>query len=225
MNKRNLVIFAAIWLLLLSLAPITVISNSNMDRVWVNKVLTVNFFQRILGLAAYTLLFVQVVLGSNMNFWRKHLGGNALKIHISNGLLTYTVVLLHPLAWVVITYFARSRFDPYFPFIDICLLCKSTQEWMINFGRLAFWSVTIAVTAGLLRGYNRFMVSHWRKFHHFNYLAFIFVFVHSIGMGSDVGTIPFSLFHGPAAVIVGLLILRRIIKASVSLVRSNKGLD
>lgn len=205
MNKEQrtkILIFCLIWLVFFSVGSITVYLNSNISLVFSKKVVTVNFFQRILGLTAYSLLFVQIILGAFMPFWRKQFGSIALNIHITNGLIAYTLVVLHPLMWVLINYLVRSKIDPYFPFIDVCLLCKNWQEWVYNFGRIGFWFITIAVTAGLFRGYNRFMALNWRKFHYLNYVAFISLYVHSLGIGSDVGTMPFTLIHGPALFIV-----------------------
>lgn len=148
----------------------------------------INLLQRITGLTAFVLLFIQIVLGSNMDFWRAKFGSIALKIHITNGLLAYFFILLHPTLMIAFRYFLYGKIDPYYVFTDFCVLCEKPYDYYINFGRLALLSVTIAVFAGLFRGANLWMRKNWRKLHILNYLAFYFVSIHSYNIGADSST-------------------------------------
>lgn len=148
----------------------------------------INLLQRITGLTAFVLLFVQIILGSNMDFWRAKFGSIALKIHIANGLLAYLFIFLHPTLMIAFRYLLYQKIDPIYVFTDACILCDGVYEYYINFGRLAFISVTIAVFAGLFRGYDKFMRLNWRKFHMLNYLAFYFVSIHAYNIGTDSST-------------------------------------
>jgi len=208
MNK-NKIIFYLIWLALLSLAPITILYNSPLSYILMNKGTIASGIQRLFGLWVFTLMFVQIILGSYMTRWTEKLGGWIFKFHIFEGVLIYFLILVHTFSFAVIRYFMGRGFDPFYIYADVCLLCDKAPEWYYNFGRLAFWSVTIAVFAGLFRTMTPFLRVHWKKFHILNYVAFLLVGAHSFFLGSDIGTFPFSLIHAPSLFIVtGILIFK-----------------
>lgn len=169
---------------------------------------TINLLQRITGLTAFALIFIQIVLGSNMDYWKSKFGTWPLKIHTTNGLIAYTFIFLHPLLMVLYVYSYSSNFDPFYVYTDVCLLCDGTYEYYINFGRLAFLSATVAVTAGLFRGANLWMRQNWRKLHILNYFAFYFVSIHSYNVGTDSATNIFQFLFWMAQIVVAGSILK-----------------
>ena len=187
MSKKT--IFYLLWILLLSLGPITVIRNSTG--------FSINFVQRIVGLLAFTLLFVQIILGSFMEKLIEKLGGWIFKFHVTEGVIAYLLILVHPLLFT---------FDPFYVFFGFS---SQGAEFYYSFGRSAFWLVTVAVIAGLLRT-QPWLQNNWRKFHILNYVAFFLIWFHSFKVGTDIGTFPFSFFHGPALVIVSSIVLYRL---------------
>lgn len=201
MNK-NKITFYIIWLGLLSLAPITILNTSSLTLILSSYPGMVNAVQRLFGLWVFTLMFVQIILGSFMTKWTEKFGGWVFKFHIFEGILIYFLILAHTFSFVVFNYLVGHGFDPFYVYADVCLLCSNRFEWYYNFGRLAFWSVTIAVTAGYFRTISPFLRVHWKKFHRFNFAAFLLVGIHSLFVGSDIGTFPFSFIHAPALVIV-----------------------
>ncbi len=208
MNK-NKIIFYLIWIFLLSLAPVTILSNSPLSYLLLSKNTMVGGIQRLFGLWVFTLMFFQIVLGSFMAKWTEKLGGWVFRFHIFEGILIYSLILIHTFSFVVIQYFSGKGFDPFYVYMDVCLLCGKIPEWYYNFGRLAFWFITIAVFAGLFRTLSPFLRVHWKKFHILNYIAFLLVGVHSLFVGSDIGTLPFSIIHAPSLVIVvGILVFK-----------------
>jgi predicted ferric reductase len=79
----------------------------------------------------------------------------------------------------------------------------------LNFGKLAL----LFITTGVLVGYFRtkpFLRRNWRKLHILNYLAFIFVAVHSWNLGTDVKSFPFVATFFLANVVVNALIIRKL---------------
>lgn len=170
----------------------------------------INLLQRITGLTAFALLFIQLVVGSNMDYFRSKLGEKALKIHIVNGILTYLFILLHPLLMVLMMYVGYSKLDPFYVFVDICVLCDGIYEYYINFGRLAFLFTTIAVFAGLFRGVNMWMRKNWRKLHILNYFAFYFVSIHSYNIGSDSSDPLFTYIFWTAQIVVLVSVVKKL---------------
>jgi len=173
---------------------------------------TINLFQRITGLTAFVLLFIQLIFGLNMDFFRSKLGRNALKFHIVNGILTYCFIFLHPLLMVFAMYVGYSSLDPFYVYTDFCLLCDGMYEHYINFGRLAFLFITIAVFAGLFRGVNMWMRKNWRKLHTLNYFAFYFVSIHSYNIGSDSLNKIFIYLFWTAQIVVLMFILKKFVE-------------
>lgn len=209
MNKSK-VIFFVFWIALLSLAPITIYFNGLYTPL--------NTIQRLTGLWVFTLLFIQIILGSFMTRITEKLGGWIYKFHIFQGLLAFILILVHMASYVYILYSFGKPFDPFYVFIDVCLLCENKLEYYLNFGRLAFWFITLAVFAGLFRTLHPFLRVHWRKFHVLNYFAFFLVGVHSLFVGSDIGTFPFSIIHGPSLLVAtGILVVKA--KSAISFLK------
>jgi len=197
MSKKT--IFFLIWLFLLSLGPITVLRNSTG--------FSINFLQRMVGLLAYTLLFVQIILGSFMQRLTEKLGGWIFRFHITEGIFTYVLVLAHPLLFV---------FDPLYIYLGFS---SQKAELYYSFGRSAFWLITLALLAAKLRTHP-WLQNHWRKFHILNYVAFFLIWFHSLKVGTDIGTFPFSFFHGPSLIIVLGIVLYRLFSYFKSLFTS-----
>lgn len=144
-----------------------------------------------------------------MEFWTNKLGGWIFNFHINEGIAVYALIILHPITFMIFNHFIGKGWDPFFVFTDFCVLCKTNIDLFYTLGRLSFWLLNVSVWAGLLRMSTPFMRVNWRKFHILNYVIFLLIGVHSIGIGTDVGTPPFSFFHGPAlAVVTGIIIYK-----------------
>jgi predicted ferric reductase len=164
----------------------------------------------MIGLWAYTLLFVQIIIGAFMDRWIEKYGPWVLKFHVFEGILIYTLIIIHPLLFTVFYYLVGRGFDPFYAYLDVCVLCDGLTEYYYNFGRVGIWFLTIGVFAGLFRTVNPFMRMHWRKFHILNYVAFLLIFIHSLTLGTDVGTSPFQLLHLPSGVVILAVIIWKV---------------
>ena len=160
----------------------------------------VNLIQRITGLAAFFLITLQIFLSSNRKY---------IKYHMLNGILAYTFVFIHPVLMVVSNYLFSSNFDPFYVYVDACVMCNGTYEYYVNFGRIAFYSVTIAVIAAKLRNINTWLKNNWRKLHLLNYIAFYAVSIHAYNIGTDFSkTIFIYLFWICQLVVLYTLVLK-----------------
>lgn len=166
-----------------------------------NNLEIVNLLQRITGITALFLITLHIYLGSSKKF---------LKFHMWNGILAYTFILIHPLLLIVYKYLYISKIDPFYVFTDVCLLCDGKYEYLINFGRLAFYFLTIGVLASYFRNINDWLKINWRKLHILNYFAFYFVSIHSYNIGTDATTKLFLIFFWACQVIVATVIIKKI---------------
>ncbi len=208
MNKYK-IIFYALWLLLVSLGPIAVLTNSPLATLPGHTALIINVLQRIIGLITFTLLFIQLILGSFMPYWTQKFGGWIFNFHITEGILIYCLIFAHPILFMFYRYSIGQGLDPFFIFTAVCVFCHTKLDLYYTLGRVAFWFINISVLAGLFRTATPFLRVHWRKFHVLNYFSFLLIGIHSLMLGTDLGTTPFSYFHGPSLVIVtGILLYK-----------------
>ena len=163
-----------------------------------NRIIFINLLQRSTGLIALGLLTLQIYLGAN----RKK-----INIHMINGILAYTFVFIHPITYLIYRYFAMGKIDPFYVFVDVCVLCQGAYEHYFNLGRISFYLVTIAVIAVKFRNISKWLKTNWRKLHILNYLAFYFVSFHSILIGTDSKK-PFFLIY---FVLLQIIVLSSII--------------
>ena len=205
------ILFFVIWVGLLTLGPITIYLNTPIANLTMSPSAIANSLQRILGLTAFTLLFAQLLLGVSMDKAKKYFGDWVYNFHIIQGILIYFLVILHGLSFVYFNYVIFQRFDPFYIFVDVCVLCASQLDHYYNFGRVGFWFLTIAIFAGLFRGFNLWMRQNWRRFHYLNYLAFLFLGLHAYFVGTDTLTTPYKYFYFLSMSLVILITIKKLI--------------
>lgn len=191
---RGRIIFLLLWFLVLLPGPITALKLTPLASISNNQILLTNFFQRVVALVAFPMLFVQIILGSFMTRFTEKLGGWALKFHLLQGATIYSLVVLHPLLFVLMNFKARGVIDPFYVFTELCVLCSSRQELWYTLGRVSFWLITLAVVAAKLRNQPWWRV-HWRKFHILNYFTFFLIATHAWFSGTDVWEPPFVVLY------------------------------
>lgn len=199
-NRKK--IWYILWVLIILIGPITVFRNTQFTQISSNPVLLLNYFQRITGLLAFSLLFIQIILGALMSKWVQILGAKAYRLHITQGLLTYAFIFIHPIFYYFISYQVVGKI--------MLLPDRSIEvEFWIGFGRVAFTLLTIAVVVGYFRT-KSFFRRNWLKIHVLNYISFFLVAVHSWNVGTDTLTLPFIWFFWFALGAVSLSIVYRV---------------
>lgn len=203
--KWNL--FLIFWLLLLLSGPITVLKNT-FPSTLADPIVIANLFQRITGLLAFTLIFIQIVLGAFLGGWTQVIGARAYKFHIIQGLFAYGFILIHPLFENIITYqVSKSFVDALSVFIP---RFETQRDIYLVFGRSAFVLATISVSAAYFRT-KPFFRRNWKAFHILNYLVFFLVYLHARLLGSDLQTFPFLIIFRLSPYIAALTIFYKIL--------------
>jgi predicted ferric reductase len=150
------------------------------------------------------------MLGAFMERWINKFGGWVFNFHVFNGIVIYTLAILHPLAFLLSRHFIGAGLDPIFVFLGFCFYCQTKLDLYYTLGRIAFWLITIGVLAGFLRKSTPFMRFNWRKFHILNYVAFLIIGVHGYLLGTDFLTQPFFTFSIIAYLLVIYTIVRKL---------------
>lgn len=187
MNKLK-ILFFIIYIIFLSIPLLTLINNGGFNNFQSNPSYTL---LRLLGLLGITLIFVQMVIGVFMNYWRRLFGIWIFRFHITQGLIAYLIILSHPLFYFINNLLAYGFSKA---IIALMPVFSSQREVMITLGRIAIILLTIAVLSGIFRT-RPFIAKHWRIFHKLNYVVFVLVMIHSYFIGSDSRTIPFVLLY------------------------------
>ena len=187
--------FILVWLLLIVLSVISPVKEFKFVLASKNQVLLIGLFQRILGLLAFTLLFIQIFLGAFMGRLTEKLGEWVFNFHLFNGKLLYTLILLHPALYMLYLFKIKGVLDPFYIYSDLCVLCKGNFEHFYNLGRVALWLITAGIIAAVFRASDPFLKKNWRKFHLLNYFAFFLVAAHAKVLGTDVSTTPFKWIY------------------------------
>lgn len=196
-------IFFLVWFLIIISGPVTILRNTSIALL-TDPIVLANAFQRLTGLLAFTLIFIQIVLGSFMNGWTQLIGAKAYKLHITQGLMTYGFMFIHPLFENVVVYqVSKSITTALLVFVPSL---ETQRDIFLVFGRSAFVLATIAVIAAYFRT-KPFFRRNWKAFHILNYLVFFLVWFHSKGLGTDVNTFPINFLYlaMPLVVITSLL--------------------
>ncbi|MCX6704836.1 MAG: hypothetical protein NT162_00660 [Candidatus Woesebacteria bacterium] len=196
------IVFFTILLVLLLLVPATVIHITPLSLALKNPANLTNFIQRIIGLIAFTLLFVQIILGAFMDKLMKRLGAWIFKFHLFEGALIYSLALLHGILFMVFNYYIGAGWNPYLVFINVCLLCKTPVDYYYTLGRVSFWLLTVAVLATKFRTATPWLKANWRKLHVINYAVFLIVGAHGFLIVTDFRVQPFYSFAVVAYAIV-----------------------
>lgn len=202
-------VFYFLWFCLVALPIYTVIKDSNLDLVFSKTNLTINFIQRISGLIVFTLLPVQILLGAYMTRLAEKFGSWIFWFHITQAIIIYTLILVHPVAFLILRKFNGGPLDPFYVFTDFCLLCNKKSELYLTFGRFGFVFLTLGYLAGKFRTIT-FLRKHWKNFHYFNYLGFFVIAFHGYKVGSDMTSPNFYWYFITAIVLVLIIFILRI---------------
>lgn len=199
--------FFIVLAILLFLVPVTLLRTTSLALALKSPANLTNYIQRFFGLTAFTLLFIQLILGAFMKMWTQKIGPWIFKFHLIEGGLVYTLALAHPVFFMLFNHFAGNGWNPYFVFINACLLCKAPIYYYYTLGMVSFWLLTLTVFAGIFRSANLWFKANWRKLHVVNYVVFLLVGLHGFLIGTDFKVQPFYSFALIAyAIVVGIVI-------------------
>ncbi len=202
----------------MSLVPLRMLSVPNFWGILKYPSVLFGLLQRAFGLTVFILMFVQIIMGADLEKWENKFGNWIFKFHLGNGIVIYLLAILHPLAFVLSKYFSGRGLDPISAFLGVCLWCDPRHEYFFTLGRVAFWLLTVGVFAGLYRHAALFMKNNWKKFHALNYVVFLLVGAHGFLLGPDFRSIPFFYF----AIVAYLLVIFTIVKKIPGLIASYK---
>ncbi len=177
-------VFWIAWLVIVSVGVVTLLLGQ--------PGLNLNTLQRLAGLTAFSLLFMQIILGGYMNFFTDKLGGWVFGFHVKQGVAIYTLIVLHPILFLLQKPPLVTLANPFYLMGTLSFILISLAVWAARMRAEPFWNI------------------HWRKFHILNYVAFLLIVVHAFNVGSDFKSFPFSVFYPMATLAVLVTIVYRV---------------
>lgn len=157
----------------------------------------------LLGLYAFTLVFLQVLIGSSLDLVRRAFPG-VFAFHRAEGITALVFAALHPVMLLV-------GFGPsgYFRMEYVAPSLK-LYAWL-GYVQLLLLLVTV-LSALLMR--RPWFQRRWRTLHYANYVVFAAAWVHGWFLGSDVQQGPLRGFWFFAASVAAIAVVRRFLQAA-----------
>ena len=163
--QQKRVVFYTILLLILLAGPYTVLVGTDTSSLEVGSVSFYNVLQR-----------VQMV------------GASGLGLHVLMGILTFFLVLLHPFFYVLIANETNSLGE---------LLRPDLSDPFSNYvslGSAALILILTSLSAGYFRA--KFVFRRiWRRLHVLNYIIYVMIVLHAMGIGTDFMRFPFIIIY------------------------------
>lgn len=185
--SRRKYIFLTLWALVVLSGPIAVLRNTPLDNITIDSINFFNFLQRISGVLLFSLIFTQIILGSQMDKMNQIVGSKAYWFHITQGVGIFFLVLFHPLMELVITYqISESILKALAIFIP---RLNTQNEVYLTFGKLGVVILCLTISAGYFRT-KQILRRYWHTIHLLNYALFYLVYYH-MRVGQDITTPPF----------------------------------
>ncbi len=133
----------------------------------------INLAQRTVSLIVLLLLAVQISSNTNKKLFT---------------FFMYLFVLVQPFLIILARFVFNSDLDPFYMFTDLCVLCGNRAEFTVNFLRIAFYSVTIAVFVPLIKNYDKFLKKYWKYSEVFYYVGFYALSIYVFNSGPLIKT-------------------------------------
>lgn len=188
------------------LVPLYVLNkNSSFQNLGNPAVLTYTFL-RLSGLYAFFLIFLQILWGAFMPFWKTIFDDRAVVWHEKMGVLAYILIFVHPVFFFISAYLASGLSVA----LGLILPGFSTDyDLHLTYGKIGFTLISLSVAAAYFR-HLPFFNRYWLAFHLLNYVSFWFIFLHSRSVGSDTHTFPLNFLHPLMGAVVAASIAYRL---------------
>lgn len=138
----------------------------------------INLIQRTAAVLALVLLSIQIYTNTNKKLFTYFM---------------YLFIFVEPILVILARYIFNSDLDPFYMYTDLCVLCDGRGEFIINFLRIAFYSVSIAVFAPVF-GYLDKTIKKYEKFlRYFYFVGFYALSIYLYNSGPVVRPVWFVI--------------------------------
>jgi len=130
--KRGVIL--ALWVVSILIGAHIVHSTTIVSSLSTNRLLLVDFVQRILVVLSLVFMVWHLIFVKNK---KKLLFSNVNLFLVVLGISVFMFLNMYAL------YLTKGLIDPFVVFTDFCALCKTRLDFYVNFMRIAFWVVGV----------------------------------------------------------------------------------
>lgn len=155
----------------------------------------INLIQRLIAILALVLLSIQIYTNTNKKLFTYFM---------------YLFIFVEPILVILARYIFNSDLDPFYMYTDLCVLCDGRGEFIINFLRIAFFSVSIAVFAPLF-GYLDKTVKRYEKYlYYFYFVGFYSLSLYLFNSGPIIKPLWFVALFWVCQIVVLMKVFKEI---------------
>lgn len=172
------------------------------------------YLTRVFGLVSFIFLFVTIILGELRLLSFVKADFKLFKYHIPISIFTMFLVLLHFISAV----FDKFMWGKNLVFSDY-LGFSFSDKWLtlLSLGMIAFYLLILVGMTSMRKSIIFMGFKRWKLVHFFSYVSFIFAYIHTVNLGTDIKTSAISFLIKPAMMfcfwLVIALVLVRALKS------------
>jgi len=163
---------------------------------------------RIFGLIAFFALFLTVVIGEMRLLSKIKANFILFKYHVPIAIFSTVIVLMHFISAV----FDKFKWGKTLVFTQF-LGFSFSDKWLVllSLGTLAFYFMLIVGITSPKGMIQRIGYKKWKLIHYLSYVAFLFAYIHSINLGTDIKSAEVGFILKPIFIIMFLFVLALLI--------------
>lgn len=155
----------------------------------------INLIQRTIAIIALGLLSVQIYTNTNKKIFTYFM---------------YLFIFIQPILVILSRYIFNSDLDPFYMYTDLCVLCDGRGEFIINFLRIAFYAVSIAIFAPVF-GYLDKTIKRYEKYlRYFYFVGFYSLSLYLFNSGPIIKASWFVLFFWICQIVVLVKVFKEV---------------
>ncbi|PIN80082.1 hypothetical protein COV13_04130 [Candidatus Woesearchaeota archaeon CG10_big_fil_rev_8_21_14_0_10_32_9] len=163
---------------------------------------------RVFGLIAFFALFLTVVIGELRLLSKIKANFVLFKYHVPIAIFSTVIVLMHFISAV----FDKFKWGKTLAFTQF-LGFSFSDKWVVllSLGTLAFYFMLIVGITSSKGMIQRIGYKKWKLIHYFSYVAFLFAYIHSINLGTDIKSVEVGFILKPIFIIMFIFVLALLI--------------
>ena len=165
---------------------------------------------RLFGLLSYFFLVITILIGELRVITIDKSRITVFKYHKPIAIFSTILIALHFISAI----FDNFKWGASLTFLQY-LGFSFSDKWLVylSFGTLAFYLILLIAITSSTQNIRKLGFKNWKSIHYFSYVSFIFAYIHSINLGTDIKHSLFSpvlsvFFHLTFAVIISILLAR-----------------
>jgi len=165
---------------------------------------------RLFGLLSYIFLFMTVIIGELRVMQLDKSEFKLFEYHVPIGIFAIVLVSLHFISAI----FDKYKWGTYLTFSQY-LGFSFSDKWLtfLSLGTLAFYFMIIIGITSINKMIRLIGFKRWKIIHYLSYVSFLFAYLHSVNLGTDIKTSALSVILKPLFalmfwVVIALLIVR-----------------